>query len=245
MSALQSHPYRRCRSSAAIRGHQIPPDGHRPFHTVAGSNPMKEVLTSACAKALLSSWISRFSVPDSITTDRGPAFLSELWVALACLMGTTLHSTTAYNPAANGMVERAHRSLKASLMACCINDNWKAQLPWVLLGLLTTPRAEGEVSPAEKVYSETLACSRRVLRHGTRQRRYLTSKAEGSGTEVHALTKDFHGQDPRLQPWGSGYLHLCLHQDRRPPPTLDQTVQGPILCCQEIIQGLSHQHPRV
>ncbi|XP_066958110.1 uncharacterized protein [Macrobrachium rosenbergii] len=67
---------------------------------------------------------------------------------------------TAYNPAANGMVERAHCLLKAALMACCIDDNWKAQLLWVLLGLRTTLRADGDVSPAEKVYGETPAVPR-------------------------------------------------------------------------------------
>ncbi|XP_066947152.1 uncharacterized protein [Macrobrachium rosenbergii] len=94
---------------------------------------MEEASTASCAEVLLSSWISRFGVPDSIITDRDPAFLSELWVSLACLMVTTLHSTTAYNPAANGMVERVHRSLKAALMACCTDDRWKEQLSWVLL----------------------------------------------------------------------------------------------------------------
>ncbi|XP_066969236.1 uncharacterized protein [Macrobrachium rosenbergii] len=118
---------------------------------------MEGASTASCAEALLSSWISHFGVPDSITTDRGSAFLSELWVSLARLMGTTLHSTTAYNPIANGMVETAHRSLKTALMAHCTDENWKAQLPWVLLGLCTAPRADGDVSPAEKLYGETLA----------------------------------------------------------------------------------------
>ncbi|XP_066947095.1 uncharacterized protein [Macrobrachium rosenbergii] len=63
----------------------------------------------------------------------------------------------AYNPAANGMVERTHHSLKAALMARCTNDNWKAQLPWVLLGLCTAPMANSDESPTEKVYGETLA----------------------------------------------------------------------------------------
>ncbi|XP_066952343.1 uncharacterized protein [Macrobrachium rosenbergii] len=63
--------------------------------------PMVEASASACLEALLSSWISRFGVPDDITTYTGPAFLSELWVSLARLMRTTLHSTTVYNPAAN------------------------------------------------------------------------------------------------------------------------------------------------
>ncbi|XP_066956936.1 uncharacterized protein [Macrobrachium rosenbergii] len=118
---------------------------------------MDEASTTSCTEALLSSWISCFGVPDSITTDRGPAFLSELWVSLARLMGTTLHSTTAYNPAANDMIERAHHSLKAALMARCTCEKWKEQLPWVLLSLRTTLKANGDASPAEKVYRETLA----------------------------------------------------------------------------------------
>ncbi|XP_066964188.1 uncharacterized protein [Macrobrachium rosenbergii] len=94
-----------------------------------------------------------FGVPDHITTDRGPAFLSELWSALARLLGTTHHTTTAYNPAANGLVERFHKSLKPSLMASCTAEDWKYQLPWVLLGLRTAPSAP---SAAEKTYGESL-----------------------------------------------------------------------------------------
>ncbi|XP_066969231.1 uncharacterized protein [Macrobrachium rosenbergii] len=117
---------------------------------------MQQATASACAEALLSSWISRFGVPDHITTDRGPAFLSELWSTLAWPQGTTHHTTTAYNPAANGLVERFHRSLKASLMARCTAEDWKYQLLWVLLGLRTTPRANGAPSAAEKTYGESL-----------------------------------------------------------------------------------------
>ncbi|XP_066978942.1 uncharacterized protein [Macrobrachium rosenbergii] len=112
------------------------------------ATPMQEATASACAEALLSSWVSHFSVPDHITT--------ELWSALAQLLGTTHHTTTAYNPAANGLVERFHRSLKASLMARCTAEDWKHQLPWVLLGLRTTPRADSTPSAAEKTYGEPL-----------------------------------------------------------------------------------------
>ncbi|XP_068229453.1 uncharacterized protein [Palaemon carinicauda] len=91
---------------------------------------MTEAMTQACAEALLSSWVSRFGVPDDITSNRGHAFLSEIWLALANLTGTALHSTTAYNPTANNMVERTHRALKASLMASCTDSDWKSRLPW-------------------------------------------------------------------------------------------------------------------
>ena len=88
--------------------------------------PMAEATTAACAEALLHGWVSRFGVPDDMTSDRGPSFMSDLWSALAQLMGTTIHHTTAYNPAANSMVERSHHSLKAALMARCTDGNWKA-----------------------------------------------------------------------------------------------------------------------
>ena len=119
--------------------------------------PMTSATADACAEALLHGWISRFGVPDDITSDRGPAFISHLWTALGELMGTTVHRTTAYNPEANGMAERTHRSLKAALMARCTGPDWKAQLPWVLLGLRTTPKEGLGVSAAEMVFGEAVA----------------------------------------------------------------------------------------
>ncbi|XP_066958868.1 uncharacterized protein [Macrobrachium rosenbergii] len=41
-------------------------------------------------------------------------------------------------------------------MARCTAEDWKYQLPWVLLGLRTAPRADSAPSAAEKTYSEPL-----------------------------------------------------------------------------------------
>ncbi|ROT85274.1 hypothetical protein C7M84_018261 [Penaeus vannamei] len=118
--------------------------------------PMQHTTARDCAEALLHGWISRFGVPDDITSDRGPAFTSQLWTSLGELMGSTIHHTTSYNPEANGMVERFHRTLKAALMARCTKSDWKAQLPWVLLGIRTSPKEGLQVSPAEMVFGEAL-----------------------------------------------------------------------------------------
>ena len=118
--------------------------------------PMELASASACASALLSSWISRFGVPSHITSDRGSSFTSQLWTALTKLIGATHHPTTAYNPEANGLVERMHRSLKAALMARCKDGTWTSQLPWTLLGLRTTPKEGVNVSCAEMVYGDPL-----------------------------------------------------------------------------------------
>ncbi|ROT85280.1 gag pol polyprotein [Penaeus vannamei] len=64
--------------------------------------PMQHTTTARdCAEALLHGWISRFGVPDDITSDPGPAFTSQLWTSLGELMGSTIHHTTSYNPEAN------------------------------------------------------------------------------------------------------------------------------------------------
>jgi hypothetical protein len=64
--------------------------------------------------------------------------------------------TTAYHPQANGLVERAHRQLKASFRARGAGTDWPAHLPWVLLGLHAAPKEISGVSSAEAVYGEQL-----------------------------------------------------------------------------------------
>jgi hypothetical protein len=45
--------------------------------------PLSETAAAACAKALTFTWISRFGVPETITSDRGPQFTSNLWFQLS------------------------------------------------------------------------------------------------------------------------------------------------------------------
>ncbi|XP_037782243.1 uncharacterized protein LOC119578717 [Penaeus monodon] len=117
---------------------------------------MSNVCSAFCAAALLSGWISRFGIPAHITSDRGTSFTSQLWTSLGQLLGTPIYHTTAYNPEANSMVERFHRTLKVALMSQCSNSMWFSQLPWVLLGLRTTPKEGIDVSPAEMVFGDPL-----------------------------------------------------------------------------------------
>ncbi|GBM59029.1 hypothetical protein AVEN_7412-1 [Araneus ventricosus] len=73
-------------------------------------------------QAFLQEWVSRFGVPEVITTDRGTNFQSHLFHNLANLLGTYKNRITAYNPKENDMIERAHRQIKAALMAHCTAD---------------------------------------------------------------------------------------------------------------------------
>ena len=140
-----------------------PSEDHRYLLTIVDRStrwpeaiPMKSATADSCAAVLVSHWISRFGVPLRMTSDRGSNFTSSLWASLTKLIGTTHHLTTAYNPEANGLVERMHRTLKAALMTRCIDASWTSQLPWVLLGLRTTPRDDSNLSVAELVYGDPL-----------------------------------------------------------------------------------------
>lgn len=146
-----------------IVGPLPPSEGRRFIFTIMDRStrwpeavPMSDATAASCATALLSGWISRFGIPDHITSDRGTSFTSQLWTSLGELLGTSIHHTTAYNPEANGMVERFHRTLKAALMSRCTNSAWFSRLPWVLLGLRTTPKEGIDVSSAEMVYGDAL-----------------------------------------------------------------------------------------
>ena len=71
------------------------------------------------------------------------------------MCGIHLSRTTPHHPAANGLVERLHRTMKASIM-CHANEQWTETLPLVLLGIRTAFKEDLQASTAELVYGEPL-----------------------------------------------------------------------------------------
>ena len=71
-------------------------------------------------------------------------------------MGVQLHRTTAYHPQANGIIERLHRQLKASLKVRLTGPDWMDELPLVLLGLRSVPKEDLGCAPSELVYGTTI-----------------------------------------------------------------------------------------
>ena len=79
-----------------------------------------------------------------------------MWSELHKLLGIKAKQTTSYHPQANGMVERLHRQLKASLMAVDDKAGWMVALPLVLLGLRSSWKHDLDASPCEMVYGEAV-----------------------------------------------------------------------------------------
>lgn len=101
--------------------------------------------------------MARFGAPRNVVYDCGRQFTSKLWAKLVSLLGVKLHTTTAYHPQSNGMVERFHRQLKGSLQALLVTFKWLSALPLILLAIKTAPKIDLKASPADLVYGTALA----------------------------------------------------------------------------------------
>lgn len=118
--------------------------------------PISNIQADTVARVVYEQWICRFGCPLRITTDQGRQFESALFNELMKKLGITRLRTTAYHPQANGQVERWHRSLKAALMARCVNTTWSREVPTVLLGLRTALHRTSNASPALQVYGTNI-----------------------------------------------------------------------------------------
>jgi cleavage and polyadenylation specificity factor subunit 1 len=167
------------------------------------------------ARALVAGWISRFGCPQTITTDQGRQFESHPFRSLARLCGIQLSRTTAHHPAANGLVERFHRTLKAAIM-CHADQQWTEALPLVLHGIRTAYKAHLHASVAELVYGEPLRMPGELLTpaadpvdpaHLITQLRQYMARLRPVPAARHASTATFVHKDLR------DCTHVFLRQD--------------------------------
>ena len=113
--------------------------------------PLKDTKAETIANAFIFNWVSRFGVPDVIVSDRGTNFESNLFNDMLKQIGCQHKRTTAYNPKANGLIERWHKTLKSALRNGD-SHTWLNRLPLVLLGMRVTFKAEIQCSPSEIMY---------------------------------------------------------------------------------------------
>ncbi|CAH8456700.1 unnamed protein product [Dicrocoelium dendriticum] len=115
--------------------------------------PIVNCSSETVAQAFLERWVAQFGCPSVVITDRGSHFDGS-FSKLLNVLGCQHNRTTAYHPAANGMVERFHRQLKASLCAQS-STSWHEALPLVLLGIRNTIKADLHATPSSLVFGCT------------------------------------------------------------------------------------------
>ncbi len=136
-------------------------------------------------------WFARFGAPKSVTTDRGPQFESTRFAKLCESLGCEHIRTTAYHPAANGMVERLHRQVKAALMSHPDREHWVVNLPIVFLGIRSSFKPDAKACAAELVCGSTLRLFGQFLEQ-------TTSPAPGDVNDLlHRLRQLVRSQQPQ------------------------------------------------
>ncbi|CAH8547892.1 unnamed protein product, partial [Schistosoma intercalatum] len=118
--------------------------------------PIKDISAENVAAVFLDRWIANFGVPSTVTSDRGSQFQSHLFNEFTRILGIHHITTTAYHPAANGLVERFHRQLKSSLMVQPDVSRWSESLPLILLSIRSTIKEDLQCTPAQLVYGANL-----------------------------------------------------------------------------------------
>ena len=89
---------------------------------------MKSTVASKVIESL-EEMFSRHGLPESMTSDNGPQFITSEFAAYMEHQGIRHHRVNAKWPQANGEVERQNRSLlKRIQIAHAENKNWKKEL---------------------------------------------------------------------------------------------------------------------
>jgi hypothetical protein len=93
-------------------------------------------------------------VPASIVSNRDPVLTSAMWKELFRLYGTTLHTSSAFQPQTDDQSEVTNRMIAVYL--CCLAGDrpksWLCWLPWVKFCYNTSYQAALKVTPFEVVY---------------------------------------------------------------------------------------------
>jgi hypothetical protein len=108
--------------------------------------PVKNMEVATIADTLVAGWVSRFSVPAVIPSERGTQFTLAVWEEL-CKRLNIQHITTTAFPRDGGEVPPPAERRAAA-------NDWPDHLPWVLLGMRAAPKEDSAVSSAEMVLGD-------------------------------------------------------------------------------------------
>ena len=126
------------------------------FSRYCAAAALRTQTSKEIARNLLSKWIFRMGVPETMLSDQGANLsLSAIMQDLYKVLGINKVRTTAYHPACNGALERRHKDL-VNVLKKLVGDspnNWQDHLDIALFALNSAVCASTGYSPHELVFS--------------------------------------------------------------------------------------------
>ena len=116
--------------------------------------PMKDMSAVEVATIFLHQFWLRYGPPKSILTDRGGAFIAEMFKEMCRLMRTQHSLSSAYHPQTNGVTERTHRVFHNILKKTVDfnHSDWDVMIHFAVHAYRTTPHALTGFSPYYLVF---------------------------------------------------------------------------------------------
>ena len=146
----------------------------------------------ATAKILIQYVFRTHGLPSSITSDRGPQFVSLVWQAFCRILGIKCKLSTAFHPETDGQTERANQDIERQLRQYCnyMQNDWDVWLPMAEFADNNAVSASTGLSPffVNKGFHPRMSFSPDPTSYATTRERLLAAKAEDiTGTMQNIL----------------------------------------------------------
>lgn len=129
--------------------------------------PLKTKETVSIAQSFVSNFILRYSVPNTIATDRGTEFVSSVMEQVCKLLGINKLTSTSYHHQSIGALENTHKNLGAFLriQSNGQKDTWSQWLPFWCYSFNNTVHTETKYTPFELVFGRPSIIPSRISQY--------------------------------------------------------------------------------
>lgn len=215
--------------------------------------PLKSTATATqVAKEVFEGWVRCFGLPQSIISDRGPQFTSDLWKELWASLKVTRKLSTAYHPQTDGQSERMIQYIIQILRSgAAEGDKWwdiLGQVEFAINSLVNTstkfspffamygynPRGEDDITLPEVIGSPT---AEQIAKDRVRVQEELKRNIEKAQEAQKKQYDKRRDEAVSYQPGDKVMIDLTDYNRFGDAPKLAKKFEGPFEVLERVAEG--------